>query len=214
VVRYRWDTVGSKLDERGRRMFAANLRWSLGSPGLPVRPSIATRTIWTARNYRRVSCGVHRRPQGGRCKKPGRVPALKRLLEPATLGDPMRPLLWDKLAAILDRRNVEVEQDRAPPVLPYHAEPERPPADGSHCRRRTSNSSVRRRPDQGSPEGRVRARRANLRKRHQSPRYRNGRLRPHRRCVPSGMELYNQTCRFGIAVLRSPPSTATLPALG
>ena len=42
-----------------------------------------------------------------------------------------------------------------------------------------------------------------------------------RRCVPSGTELYNQTpAGSGIAavivmgVLRSPPSTATLPALG
>ena len=49
----------------------------------------------------------------------------------------MRPLLWDKLAESRDRRNVEVEQDRAPPVLPYHAGLERPPADGSHCGRLT-----------------------------------------------------------------------------
>ena len=39
-------------------------------------------------------------------KDPGLVPELKRLVEPATLGDPMRPLLWvsksmDKLAAAL-----------------------------------------------------------------------------------------------------------------
>src|SRR5208282_5334302 len=30
-------------------------------------------------------------------------------------------------------------------------------------------------------------------KRHQGPRCRNGRPRPHRRCVPSGLELHNQT---------------------
>jgi hypothetical protein len=39
----------------------------------------------------------------------------------------MRPLLWvskstDKLAAILTAGTSEVEQDRALPVLPYHAE--------------------------------------------------------------------------------------------
>ena len=60
-----------------------------------------------ARNCRKVRCGV---VAPGRktvaARDPGLVPALKRLLEPATLGDPMRPLLWvsksmDKLAAIL-----------------------------------------------------------------------------------------------------------------
>ena len=54
--------------------------------------------------------GQVRRAGAGRkavaARDPGLVPALKRLLEPATLGDPMRPLLWvsksmDKLAAIL-----------------------------------------------------------------------------------------------------------------
>ena len=49
-----------------------------------------------------------RRAGGGRrsvCETdPGLVPALKRLVEPATLSDPMRPLIWvskimDKLAA-------------------------------------------------------------------------------------------------------------------
>ena len=54
--------------------------------------------------------GQVRRGGAGRktvaARDPGLVPALKRLLEPATLGDPMRPPLWvsksmDKLAAIL-----------------------------------------------------------------------------------------------------------------
>src|SRR5208282_4633163 len=77
----------------------ADLRWSLGSPGLPVRPSIAARTIWTARNCRKVGCGV---PAPAARRSPQETP----VFEPATLGDPMRPLLWvsksmDKLAAIL-----------------------------------------------------------------------------------------------------------------
>jgi hypothetical protein len=42
--------------------------------------------------------GRVRRAGGGRraiCEAdPGLVPALKRLVEPATLGDPMRPLIW------------------------------------------------------------------------------------------------------------------------
>ena len=54
--------------------------------------------------------GRVRRAGGGRralCENdPGLVPALKRLVEPATLGDPMRPLIWvsksmEKLAATL-----------------------------------------------------------------------------------------------------------------
>jgi hypothetical protein len=42
--------------------------------------------------------GRIRRAGGGRraiCEAdPGLVPALKRLVEPATLGDPLRPLIW------------------------------------------------------------------------------------------------------------------------
>ena len=54
--------------------------------------------------------GQVRRAGGGRRpvaeNDPGLVPELKRLVEPATLGDPMRPLIWvsksmDKLAAAL-----------------------------------------------------------------------------------------------------------------
>src|SRR5262245_55827227 len=54
--------------------------------------------------------GQVRRKGGGRkqvaVKDPGLVPALKRLVEPVTRGDPVRPLTWvsksmDKLAAAL-----------------------------------------------------------------------------------------------------------------
>jgi hypothetical protein len=54
--------------------------------------------------------GQVRRAGGGRravCENdPGLVPALERLVEPVTLGDPMRPLIWvsksmEKLAATL-----------------------------------------------------------------------------------------------------------------
>jgi hypothetical protein len=57
--------------------------------------------------------GRVRRAGGGRralCESdPGLIPALKRLVEPATLGDPMRPLIWvsksrEKLAAARDGR--------------------------------------------------------------------------------------------------------------
>ena len=36
AIRYRWDVVGSKLDERGRRMFAAGEVRTAGRGGLAV----------------------------------------------------------------------------------------------------------------------------------------------------------------------------------
>ena len=56
AIRYRWDTVGSKLDERGRRLFAAAEVRTAGwgglavvsrLTGLPARRSIAAKTTWT-----------------------------------------------------------------------------------------------------------------------------------------------------------------------
>jgi hypothetical protein len=47
---------------------------------------------------------------------PGLIPALKRLVEPATLGDPMRPLIWvsksmEKLAATLTQMGHPISAD-------------------------------------------------------------------------------------------------------
>jgi hypothetical protein len=64
--------------------------------------------------------GQVRRAGGGRRalseNDPGLVPALKRLVEPATLGDPMRPLIWvsksmDKLAAALTEMGHPISAD-------------------------------------------------------------------------------------------------------
>jgi len=64
--------------------------------------------------------GRVRRPGGGRRSvadnDPGLVPELKRLVEPATLGDPMRPLIWvsknmDKLAATLTAMGQPISAD-------------------------------------------------------------------------------------------------------
>jgi Rhodopirellula transposase DDE domain len=64
--------------------------------------------------------GRVRRVGGGRCalskSDPGLIPALKRLVEPATLGDPMRPLIWvsksmEKLAATLTEMGHPVSAD-------------------------------------------------------------------------------------------------------
>ena len=127
AIRQRWDTVGSQLDERGRRLFAAaevrtrwlgrSRDWSRRSPGSPVRRSIAAKMTSTPSRCRRVGFAA---PAAGvgrlRETDPGLVPALKRLVEPATLGDPMRPLIWvsksmEKLAAALTEMGHPISAD-------------------------------------------------------------------------------------------------------
>jgi hypothetical protein len=116
AIRYRWDTVGSKLDERGRRLFAAGEVRSAGWGGLAVVSRItglARSTINRGEDdldADELEKGRVRRRGAGRKaatqNDPELVPALRRLVEPATLGDPMRPLIWvsksmDKLAEAL-----------------------------------------------------------------------------------------------------------------
>src|ERR1700758_2597211 len=104
AIRQRWETVGSKLDERGRRLFAAGEVRSAGWGGLAAVSKITGLACSTINrgegdlNAAPLPKGQVRRAGGGRravCDNdPGLVPALKRLIEPATLGDPMRPLIW------------------------------------------------------------------------------------------------------------------------
>src|SRR6202044_1402274 len=104
AIRYRWDMVGSKLDERGRRMFAAGEVRTAGRGGLASVSKItglARSTINRGEDDldgAALTRGRVRREGGGRRalgdKHPGLRDALLRLVEPATLGDPMRPLLW------------------------------------------------------------------------------------------------------------------------
>jgi hypothetical protein len=116
AIQYRWDRVGRKLDERGRRLFAAAEVRTAGWGGL----AIVSRVTGLARstinrgeddlNAVPLAKGQVRRAGGGRKAvsetDPELVSELKRLVEPATLGDPMRPLIWvsksmDKLAETL-----------------------------------------------------------------------------------------------------------------
>ena len=116
AIRIRWQTVGSRLDERGRRLFAAGEVRTAGWGGLAVVSRItglARSTINRGEDdldAEPLAKGRVRRAGAGRkavcANDPDLVPALKRLVEPAPLGDPMRPLLWvsksmGKLAAIL-----------------------------------------------------------------------------------------------------------------
>ena len=126
AIRQRWEAVGSKLDERGRRLFAAAEVRTAGWGGLAIVSKItglARSTINRGEDdldAEPLAKGKVRRAGGGRralCENdPGLVPALARLVEPATLGDPMRPLIWvsksmEKLAATLTEMGHPISAD-------------------------------------------------------------------------------------------------------
>ena len=115
-IRRRWDADGSKRDERGRRLFAASEVRAAGRGGLVAVSEItglARSTI--ERGLKDLDApplqpGQVRREGGGPRPLTERDATLlldlKRLVEPATLGDPIRPLLWvskslDKLTCAL-----------------------------------------------------------------------------------------------------------------
>jgi hypothetical protein len=115
-IEQRWLADGSKRDERGRRVFAASEARAAGHGGLAAVSQItglARSTIGRGRQDLDTPP-----PPGGRVRRDGGGPkplterdpallgALERLVEPSTLGDPERPLLWvsksyDKLAQAL-----------------------------------------------------------------------------------------------------------------
>ena len=126
AIRQRWDAVGSKLDERGRRLFAAAEVQAAGYGGLKIVAGItglARSTINRGEDDLDdgpLANGQVRRAGAGRSAvaelDPGLIPELKRLVEPATLGDPMRPLIWvsksmDKLAEALTELGHPVSGD-------------------------------------------------------------------------------------------------------
>ena len=125
-IQQRWNAIGSKLDERARRLFAAAEVQAAGYGGLKAVSEItglARSTINRGEDDLGAELPVKgqvRRAGGGRRpvaeNDPGLVPELKRLVEPATLGDPMRPLIWvsksmDKLAAALTAMGHPVSAD-------------------------------------------------------------------------------------------------------
>jgi hypothetical protein len=112
-IEHRWRSDGSNRDERGRRVFAASEARAAGWGGLALVSRItglARSTI--GRGLKDLDAPP---PAVGRIRREGGGPRplaerdaslladLKRLVEPATRGDPERPLLWvskscDKLA--------------------------------------------------------------------------------------------------------------------
>jgi hypothetical protein len=104
AIRQRWRLFGSQLDERGRRHFAAVEARTAGRGGIVAVheiTGIARSTIGRGLDELEVSVlpeGRVRREGGGRQAvadgDPTLVADLERLVEPATMGDPERPLKW------------------------------------------------------------------------------------------------------------------------
>ena len=131
-IRARFAAVGSGLNERSRRLFAAAEARTAGHGGIAATcraTGVARSTI--GRGLKDLSgpgalSGVVRRPGGGRRPlteaDPTLLEDLRRLLEPATMGDPMRPLLWvskshAKLAEALSAMGHKIKKSSVPKLL-------------------------------------------------------------------------------------------------
>jgi hypothetical protein len=133
AIRRRWNDVGSKLDERRRRLFAAGEVRAAGRGGLEAVAKItgiARSTL--GRGLKQLDAapfppGRVRQPGGGRRSLASQDATLRedlrRIVEPATLGDPMRALLWvskshDKLAAALREMGHKISAVSVKRLLP------------------------------------------------------------------------------------------------
>ena len=126
TIRRQYEMLRPALDERARRLFAASHVQILGRGGIAAvarATGIAPSTI--GRGLKELDQGVAadqrlRRPGSGRKRladtDPSLVSDLLSLIEPATLGDPERPLLWvskssEKLAAALRTMGHQISAD-------------------------------------------------------------------------------------------------------
>ena len=104
AIRERFTAVKQDLSERSRRLLAAAEAKTAGYGGITAASratGVARSTI--GRGLQDLAAlgplsGAVRRPGGG-CptlteKDPTLLDDLRRVLEPATMGDPMRPLMW------------------------------------------------------------------------------------------------------------------------
>jgi hypothetical protein len=131
-IRERFAAVGGGLNERCRRLFAAAEAKSAGHGGIAAvyrATGIARST--TGRGLKELAdpisqAGPVRRPGSGRPplieKDPGLLESLRQLVEPATMGDPMRPLLWvskshAKLAEALSAMGHKIKKSSIPKLL-------------------------------------------------------------------------------------------------
>ena len=123
AIRLRWKADGSKRDERGKRLFAASEARAAGWGGVAAVAEITglarSRIIRGLKDLDgpALEPGRVRRAGGGRhtvtATDSTLLGDLKRLVEPATMGDPMRPLTWvskswEKLACELNASGHDV----------------------------------------------------------------------------------------------------------
>lgn len=120
----KWREVGSGLDERARRRWAASEARAMGRGGVSMvarATGLSRATIYKGiselESGAKLDPGRVRRSGGGRKRatatQPALADALDRLVEPTTRGDPMGPLRWTsksarKLAAELVREGFQV----------------------------------------------------------------------------------------------------------
>jgi hypothetical protein len=131
-IRTRYQAVRRSLDERGRRLHAAAEALTAGHGGVAATSratKVARSTIGRGiKDLREPGslAGKVRRKGAGRpaitAKDPTLLDDLRQLLEPATMGDPMRPLRWvskshEKLATALRAMGHKVSASSIPKLL-------------------------------------------------------------------------------------------------
>ena len=150
AIRERFTAVKQDLSERSRRLLAAAEAKTAGYGGITAASQatgVARSTI--GRGLQDLAAlgplsGAVRRPGGG-CptlteKDPTLLDDLRRVLEPATMGDPMRPLMWvsksrEKLAVALREMGHKISANSIPKllgILKYSRQTNRKTLEGSH----------------------------------------------------------------------------------
>src|SRR5271156_2645807 len=150
VIRERFMAVGPDLNERSRRLLVAAEAKTAGHGGITAASQatgLARSTI--GRGLKDLAepgslSGEVRRPGGGgptlTDKDPTLLENLRRLGEPATMGDPMRPLMWvskshAKLATALREMGHKIADSSIPKLLDllkYRRQVNRKTLEGSH----------------------------------------------------------------------------------
>src|SRR5271155_4282001 len=124
-LRIRYEALRSSLSERGRRVNAAAEGVAAAARVTKVARSTIGRGLKDLRNPASLTGEVRRKGGGSprlTTKDPTLLADLERLLEPATMGDPMRPLRWvskshDKLATALRAMGHKVSSPSIPKLL-------------------------------------------------------------------------------------------------
>ncbi len=150
AIRARYVAIKDRLDERGRRWFVAAEKVAAGYGGTAAvsrATGVAHSTIIRgAKELLTVPAATERvrRKGGGRPALSQTNPAvlndLRQLVEPATMGDPVRPLLWvsksrEKLASALRALNHAVSANTVGKMLTtlgYSRQVNRKTKEGSH----------------------------------------------------------------------------------